>query len=137
MVVTAKERKMTQGPEKVIGEWHETKATLRFWLLSIFTLSLYYWLFFRHSVIRLTTRRIVQRRGSVFTQNDTSTSIENVTNVDVNISFLGRIFGYGDINIQTAGSSGAEIQAVRLRRPDKLRDAIFDLRDGKLDETTL
>lgn len=128
---------MTQGPEKVIGEWHESKATLRFWLLSIVTLSLYYWLFFRQNMIRLTTRRIVQRRGSIFTQNDTSTSIENVTNVDVNIGLLGRILGYGDINIQTAGSSSAEIQALRLQRPDKLRDAIFDLRDGKLDETTL
>lgn len=128
---------MTQGPEKNIGEWHESKVTLRFWLLSIVTLSLYYWLFFRQNVIRLTTRRIVQRRGSIFTQNDTSTSIENVTNVDVNIGFLGRIFGYGDITIQTAGSSGAEIQALRLQRPDKLRDAIFDLRDGKLDEITL
>jgi membrane protein YdbS with pleckstrin-like domain len=128
---------MTQGPEKTIGEWHESKATPRFWLLTIVTLSLYYWLFFRQNVIRLTTRRIVQRRGSIFTQNDTSTSIENVTNVDVNIGFFGRIFGYGDITIQTAGSSGAEIQALRLQRPDKLRDAIFDLRDGKLDEITL
>ena len=128
---------MTQGPEKNIGEWRESKATPRFWLLSIITLSLYYWLFFRQNVIRLTTRRIVQRRGSIFTQNDTSTSIENVTNVDVNIGFFGRIFGYGDITIQTAGSSGAEIQALRLQKPDKLRDAIFDLRDGKLDEITL
>ena len=128
---------MTQGPEKNIGEWHESKATPRFWLLTIITLSLYYWLFFRQNVIRLTTRRIVQRRGSIFTQNDTSTSIENVTNVDVNIGFFGRIFGYGDITIQTAGSSGAEIQALRLQRPDKLRDAIFDLRDGKLDQITL
>src|SRR5829696_7975298 len=109
---------MTQGPEKVIGEWHESKATLRFWLLSIFTLSLYFWLFYRHNAIRLTTRRVTQSRGSIFTQNDTSASIENITNVDVNISFLGRIFGYGDINIQTAGSSGAEIQALRLQRPD-------------------
>ncbi len=128
---------MTQGPEKVIGEWHESKASPRFWLLSIVTLSLYYWLFFRHNVIRLTTRRVTQRRGSILTQSDTSTSIENITNVDVNISLIGRIFNYGDISIQTAGSSGAEIQALRLSRPDKLRDAIFDLRDGKLDETTL
>ncbi|MEP7292173.1 MAG: PH domain-containing protein [Chloroflexota bacterium] len=128
---------MTQGPEKAIGEWHESKASPRFWLLTIITLSLYYWLFYRHNVIRLTTRRVTQQRGSILTQNDTATSIENITNVDVNISLLGRIFGYGDITIQTAGSSGAEIQANRLSRPDKLRDAIFDLRDGKLDETTL
>lgn len=128
---------MTQGPEKVIGEWHESKANIQFWLKTILTLSLWYWLFFRHNQIRLTTRRIIQQRGSFITTNDTSASIENVTNVDVNISLLGRIFNYGDINIQTAGSNAAEIAARRLQHPDKLRDAIFDLRDGKLDETTL
>ncbi|MCC6801708.1 MAG: PH domain-containing protein [Anaerolineae bacterium] len=128
---------MTQGPEKVIGEWHESKANIQFWLKTILTLSLWYWLFFRHNQIRLTTRRVIQQRGSFITTNDTSTSIENITNVDVNISLLGRIFNYGDINIQTAGSSAAEIAAKRLQNPDRLRDAIFDLRDGRLDETTL
>ena len=126
---------MTQGPEKLLGEWHESKASPRFWLLSIITLSLYYWLDYRHNMIRLTTRRVTQRRGNILTHNETSASIENITNVDVNMSLLGRMFNYGDINIQTAGSSGAEIQANRLASPDKLRDAIFDLRDGKLDET--
>jgi membrane protein YdbS with pleckstrin-like domain len=128
---------MTQSPEKVIGEWHESKATPRFWLLSIFTLSLYYFLVYKHNVIQLTTRRVTQHRGSILSTNDTAASIENVTNVDVNMSLLGRIFNYGDISIQTAGSSGAEISALRLSSPDKLRDAIFDLRDGRLDETTL
>lgn len=128
---------MTQTPEKAIGVWHESKATLRFWLLSIITLSLYYFLVYKHNAIQLSTRRVTQHRGSILSSNDTSASIENITNVDVNMSLLGRIFNYGDINIQTAGSSGAEISAVRLTNPDKLRDAIFDLRDGKLDETTL
>ncbi len=128
---------MTQGPEKVVGEWHESKANIQFWLKTILTLSLWYWLFFRHNQIRLTTRRVIQQRGSFITTNDTSTSIENITNVDVNMSLLGRIFNYGDINIQTAGSSAAEIAAKRLQNPDRLRDAIFDLRDGRLDETTI
>ncbi len=127
----------TMTPEKLVGVWHESKAHLRFWLLSIITLSLYYWLDYKHNEIRLTTRRVSQRRGSILTSNETSMSLENVTDVEVNMSILGRIFNYGDISIQTAGSSGAEIQATRLQNPDKLREAIFDLRDGKLDETKL
>lgn len=123
--------------ERVVGVWHESKANLRFWLLSIATLSLYYWLVFRHNEIRLTTRRVTQQRGSIFTTNETAIGLENITNVDVNMSLLGRMFNYGDIAIQTAGSSGAEIQATRLTNPDKLREAIFDLRDGRLDETKL
>lgn len=123
-----------QGPEKVLGEWHESKANVYFWLRTILTLSLWYWLVYRENNIKLTTRRVMQKRGSIFTKNETSASIENITNVDVNMSLLGRIFNYGDINIQTAGTASAEIQATRLTSPDKLRDAIFDLRDGKLDE---
>ena len=124
------------GPENVVGVWHESKANLLFWLKTIFTLSLYYWLVYKHNDIKLTTRRVTQRRGSALTINETSMSIENITDVDVNMSILGRIFNYGDISIQTPGSGGAEIQATRLTNPDKLREAIFDLRDGKLDETT-
>lgn len=125
------------GPEKLVGVWHESKAYLPFWLKTILTLSIYYWLDYRHNEIRLTTRRLTQKRGNLFTTSDTSMSIENITDVDVNMSLLGRIFNYGDISIQTPGSSGAEIRAVRLSNPDKLREAIFDLRDGKLDETKL
>ncbi len=128
---------MTMEREKQIGVWHESKANPRFWLLSIITLSLYYWLFFKHNRIVLSTRRVTQYRGSVLTTNETSISLENITNVDVNISLLGRMLNYGDIAIQSAGSNSAEIAAVRLTNPDKLRDAIFDLRDGTLDETKL
>ncbi len=128
---------MAMGPEKVVGVWHESKANLRFWLLSIVTLSLYYFLVFSRNEIRLTTRRVTQVRGSILTTNETSMSLENITDVEVNMSALGRLFNYGDISIQTAGSSGAEIQADRLTNPNTLRDAIFDLRDGRLDETKL
>jgi len=129
---------MNMGPEKAVGVWHESKAHLRFWLLSIITLSLYYWLIYKHNYIRLTTRRLTQHRGNLFSTNDTSMSIENITDVDVNMSLLGRIFNYGDISIQTAGGSvGGEIRAVRLSNPDKLREALFDLRDGRLDEMKL
>lgn len=124
-------------PEKTVGVWYESKANLRFWVLTIITLSLYYWLHFKHNYILLTTRRLTQHRGNVLTSNQESMGLENITDVDVNMSLLGRIFSYGDITVQTAGSSGAEISAVRLSSPDKLRDAIFDLRDGKLDETKL
>jgi hypothetical protein len=94
-------------------------------------------LYYRHNKITLTTRRLTQRRGSILTGNETSMSIENVTNVDVNISLLGRILNYGDITVQSAGSNAAEIQAKRLAAPEKLRESIFDLRDGRLDETKL
>ena len=123
------------GKEREVGVWRGSKANIQFWLSAIVTLSLYYWLHYRHNAITLTTRRITQLRGSIFTNNETSISIQNVTNIDVNISLLGRIFNYGDISIQSAGSDATEIYFVRLANPTRLREIIFDLKDGKYDET--
>ena len=121
--------------ERDIGIWYGSKTNAHFWLMSIVTLSLYYWLIYRHNMIRLTTRRVMQNRGSLLTSNEMSLGISSVTNIDVNMSFLGRIFNYGDISIQSAGSDAVEIYFVRLANPVKLREAIFDLKDGKYDET--
>lgn len=121
--------------EKSVGEWYGSKSNLQYWLLTILTLTLYHWLIYRHNSILLTTRRVTQRRGNILTSNETSISMENITNVDVNQSLLGRIFNYGDIVIQTAGSGNAEIVFVRLANPIKLRESIFDLKDGRYDET--
>lgn len=123
------------GKEREVGVWRGSKANAQFWLSTIFTLSLYYWFHYRHNSIILTTRRITQLRGNVFTSNETSISIQNVTNIDVNISLLGRIFNYGDISIQSAGSDATEIYFVRVANPTRLREIIFDLKDGKYDET--
>lgn len=122
------------GKEREIGVWRGSKANIQFWFFTIVTLSFYYWLHYRHNAITLTTRRITQVRGNVFTTNETSISIQNVTNIDVNISLLGRLFNYGDISIQSAGSDATEIYFVRLANPTRLREILFDLKDGKYDE---
>ncbi len=127
----------TNGPEKTIGTFRESRWSLGFWLRTIVTLGLYWLLFHRFNEIVLTTRRVSQSRGNFLTHNETAMSIENITDVTVNRSALGKMLGYGDISIQSAGSSGTEISQVRLAGADKLRDAIFDLRDGRLDESRL
>lgn len=122
-------------PERVIGTWYGSKSNAQYWLQTILTLTLYHWLIHQHNSITLSTRRVTQKRGNFLTANETSISMENITNVDVNQSLLGRIFNYGDIVIQTAGSGNAEILFVRLANPIKLRESVFDLKDGRYDET--
>jgi uncharacterized membrane protein YdbT with pleckstrin-like domain len=124
-------------PEKEIGIWRESKASLGFWLRAIFTLGIWVALFFNYNYIALTTRRITLVKGNFLTRNETSLSVESVTDINVNQSALGSIFNYGDIIIQTAGSGDSEIKFVRVEHPNKLREAVFDLRDGRLDETKL
>jgi membrane protein YdbS with pleckstrin-like domain len=120
-------------PERALGTWRQSKWRLGFWVRAVFTLSLWYWLVYRQNYIMLTTRRVSQRRGWLLATNETALSIENITDVTVNKGPLGSLFGYGDITIQSPGSSGSEISAIGLADPERLRGLIFDLSDGRLD----
>jgi uncharacterized membrane protein YdbT with pleckstrin-like domain len=121
--------------ERDVATWYESTWSLQFWGKTLLTLSLYYWFVHRHNYIHLTNRRLTQKRGNFLSASETTISIDKITNIDVNASLLGRLFGYGDVTIQSAGSDASEVLFVRLARPFKLRDALFDLRDGKYDET--
>ncbi|MGQ9909542.1 MAG: PH domain-containing protein [Candidatus Flexifilum sp.] len=126
--------KLLSEPERELGIWRQSRWYGMFWLKTIFTLGLWTLLFWQHNYISLTTRRVTQKRGAWLTTNETSLSLENVTDVTVNKGVFGSIFGYGDISISTAGSSGAEIHGIAIPRPEKLRSLIFDLTDGRLDQ---
>ena len=127
----------TVAPEKDVAVFRRSPATLGFWWRTILTLGLYLVTLWRQNEIHVTTRRITQRRGNILSGNETSMSLANITDVNVNKSLLGSIFGYGDIVVQSAGSDRAEISFDGLQKPDKLRELIFDLKDGRLDETKL
>jgi hypothetical protein len=120
--------------ERPVRIFRESKWNVQFWLKSMLTLGLWNLLVYRHNSIELTTRRVIQHRGSILTKNDTSMSIANITDITVNQSFLGRVFSYGDITINSAGANSAEISARRYEAAPLLRDFIYDLRDGRLDE---
>ena len=125
---------MQSGPERPLGVWEGTKASPAFWVKTIFTLSLWFWLAYRQNRITLTTRRLTQSRGNILTNNETSVDLEKISNIVVNKSALGSIFGYGDFIAETAGSERGEVSFKALSNPDRLRNMIFDIRDGKLDE---
>lgn len=126
-----------QSPEREVAVFRRSARSWGFWWRMIITLGLYYLTNWRLNQITLTTRRLTQRRGNILTGNETSMSLERVTDINVNKSLLGSILGYGDIVIQSAGSDSAEIAFVALAKPDKLRELIFDVKDGKLDEEKL
>lgn len=125
---------MMNSPERVIGEWHGTRASLGFWLKTIFSLSIWYWTVHNVNVIRLTTRRLTQVRGSIFSRNETSVDLSKISNIVVNKGLIGSMFNYGDFTAETAGTDTAEVYFVGLHDAERLRDTIFDIRDGRLDE---
>jgi len=56
----------------------------------------------------VTNRRVMQIAG-IFNKNVTDSSLEKVNDVKMEQSFLGRLFGFGDIEILTASEMGANL----------------------------
>jgi hypothetical protein len=56
----------------------------------------------------VTTHRVIQTSG-VFSKDVVDSSLEKVNDVKLSQSFLGRLFGFGDIEILTASELGANL----------------------------
>jgi PH (Pleckstrin Homology) domain-containing protein len=121
-------------PETTVGVYRASKWRGAFWLRTIFTLGFYYFLVYRFNSITLTNRRVTQRRGNILTSNEASVAIDGITDVIVNKSALGSLLNYGDIIIQAPGGTMNEISFVGLANASKVRELIFDLKDGSLDK---
>jgi uncharacterized membrane protein YdbT with pleckstrin-like domain len=62
----------------------------------------------RNKAYIVTTHRVIQTSG-VFSKNVVDSSLEKVNDVKLSQSFLGRMFGYGDIEILTASELGVNL----------------------------
>src|SRR5262245_28515540 len=119
--------------ETKVGVWRGSKWRGGFWLRTIITLGFYYLLIYRFNNITLTNRRVTQQRGNILATNESSVAIDSITDVTVNRSALGSMLNYGDIIIQSPGGPTNEIAFIGLANANKLRELIFDLKDGALD----
>ncbi|KXK23838.1 MAG: Bacterial membrane flanked domain protein [Chloroflexi bacterium OLB15] len=123
--------------EQTLHIFRESKWRFMFWIKSIISLSLWYWSVYRHNYIALTTEKVIQRRGSWISHNETAIYIRDIRDVTTNSSIWGKIFNYGDIILSSSGGMGAEIKAIGLAGADTARQLVFDLRDGRLDDPKL
>ena len=62
----------------------------------------------RNQAYLVTTRRVIQIAG-VLSKDVVDSSLEKVNDVKLSQSFLGRIFGYGDVEILTASELGVNL----------------------------
>jgi uncharacterized membrane protein YdbT with pleckstrin-like domain len=72
----------------------------------------------------VTTRRVVQISG-IFSKNVVDSSLEKVNDVMMQQSFLGRMFGYGDIEILTASELGVN-RFRRIGEPVRFKTAMLN-----------
>ncbi|MEZ4868899.1 MAG: cyclic nucleotide-binding domain-containing protein [Caldilineaceae bacterium] len=80
----------------------------------------------------VTNRRVVlQEEVIFFKQWRQEALLDRIQNVDVTVGFNGKLMGYGNINIHTAGQGNA-IPFRFVANPDRIREVIFNQRRQRL-----
>ena len=78
---------------------------------------LWRYLSWRSDVVVVTDRRILRSQG-VLTRNIGSVSLAAITDLTCRRPLLGRVLGYGDLVVETAGRSDGAQRIDRLGRPE-------------------
>lgn len=94
--------------------------------LAVPLLAFLYFIFryysWKNDLWAVTNIRVIDESG-VFTVNSKESPIDKINNVAYHQSFLGRIFQYGDVQIQTAAELG-ETSYTSISHPEKLKEAL-------------
>lgn len=76
----------------------------------------------RHNLWSVTNLRIVDETG-FFTRYSKESPLDKINNVEYDQSIWGRLFGYGNVDIQTAAEMG-ETKYMLIHHPKLLKDTI-------------
>ncbi len=117
-------------PERIIGIYRRSHWTPGFWLRVVFSLGMYLVIWSRNR-ITLTNRRLMLRRATLWSSDETWMNLENVVDVHVKTSPLGSLLDFGDIVVVSyaANKNAPDIQFKGLDGATRLRNAIFALQD--------
>ncbi|HVS08197.1 MAG TPA: PH domain-containing protein [Candidatus Dormibacteraeota bacterium] len=91
-------------------------------LVGLGILNLYYWGWRAHEYV-LTDQRVIINEGIVSTVSR-SIAIDRIQDLTTFQGLWGRTWGFGDIELESAGREGAELLST-VPRPQQLRNAIF------------
>jgi uncharacterized membrane protein YdbT with pleckstrin-like domain len=86
------------------------------WLIAV-------WIGWRSITYTLTDQRIMIETG-VFSRNEKIIPIDRVQDCTTRQSLIGRILGYGRVEVDAAGAQGAEVLQY-LPKPGEFRDQVF------------
>jgi len=81
------------------------------------------WIRWRSIVYTLTDQRIKLESG-VFSRSEKIIPIDRIQDCTTRQSLIGRILGYGRVEVDAAGAQGAEV-LVHLPKPGVFRDHVF------------
>jgi len=70
------------------------------------------------------TNKSLYHKSGVLSTNIESVGLDRIQNTEYSQSFMGKQFGYGTIEISTAGSSGADLSFRSIENPRDVRDLV-------------
>ena len=91
-------------------------------LAGVFVVNLYYWGWRAHEYV-LTDQRVILNEG-ILSKFSRSIAIDRIQDLTTFQGLWGRTWGFGDIELESAGREGAELLST-VPRPQQLRNAIF------------
>jgi uncharacterized membrane protein YdbT with pleckstrin-like domain len=91
-------------------------------LAGILIVNLYYWGWRAHEYV-LTDQRVILNEGIV-SKFSRSIAIDRIQDLTTYQGLWGRTWGFGDIEMESAGREGAEMLST-VPHPQQLRNAIF------------
>jgi uncharacterized membrane protein YdbT with pleckstrin-like domain len=91
-------------------------------LVGLGVLNLYYWGWRAHEYV-LTDQRVILNEGIV-SKFSRSIAIDRIQDLTTFQGLWGRTWGFGDIELESAGREGAELLS-KVPHPQQLRNAIF------------
>ena len=97
-------------------------------LLGLFVYLDIRYIIWRSVTYTITDQRILQRRG-VLGKFTRSIGIARVQDVSTSQSLFGRLFDFGDVEIESAGKDGAEIFTY-VPDPERFRNILFEQLHG-------
>lgn len=81
----------------------------------------------KNNIWAVTNLRIIDEFG-VFSNNSKESPLDKINNVSYQQSFWGKIFGFGNVQIQTAAEVGATSYSF-VEKPARLKDAITQMQE--------
>jgi uncharacterized membrane protein YdbT with pleckstrin-like domain len=94
---------------------------LGLWLIAV-------WIRWSSRSFTVTDRRVILETG-VFSRNSKVIALDRVQDIATNQSLLGRMLGYGTIEIDSAGAAGREVLSA-IPAPQHFRDEVFSLAES-------
>lgn len=106
---------------KHMGHFHWLdKLAALLWCFVVIGIFMIIWMWTTEFAV--TDRRVIVKRGWIMRKTE-EISINRVEEVNLKQGILGRIFGYG--TLQLRGSGGSAMKLPRMSRPLKFRNAIY------------